>query len=129
MRRDWQEAVERGDAAALRALLERGEEVDSLDRYGQTALMTVARTGHLEAVRVLVDAAAHLDHTAKYGLSALMLATLNDREAIARLLVEAGADTRIRGSGAPGFADKTAFDLAEDMGRAAIVELLRTRSR
>ena len=129
MRRDWQEAVARGDAAALRALLERGADVDSLDRYGQTALMVAARIGHLEAVRVLVDAAAHLDHTAKYGLSALMLATLNDREAIARLLVDAGADTQIRGSGAPGFADKTALDLAKDLGGAAIVELLSDRPR
>lgn len=88
--------------------------------------MLVARNGDLEAVRALVEAGADLDRTAKYHLSALMLAVINDRRAIAKLLVEAGADTRIRGTGAPGFAGKTALDLAEDLGRESLCELLRS---
>jgi ankyrin repeat protein len=129
LKRDWQDAAERGDAAALRRLLGLGEDVDSLDRFGQTALMRAARNGHVEAVRVLVDSGANLDHTAKYRLSALMLAVVNDHISIVRLLVEAGADTRIRGTGAPGFFDKTAEDLAEDLERRSISELLRCRQR
>ena len=42
-----------------------------------------------------------------------MLAVINRQTGIARQLVDAGADTLTRGSGAPGFAGKTAFDLAE----------------
>ena len=129
MTRDWQEAAKRGDAATLRRLLGQGEDVDSLDRFGQTALMLSARNGHVEAVRALIDSGAKLDHTAKYHLSALMLAVINDHISIVRLLVEAGADTRIRGSGAPGFFDKTAEDLAEDLERRSISELLRCRQR
>ena len=125
MTREWQAAAERGDAAALRCLLDLGEDVDSLDRFGQTALMLAARNGHVEAVRVLIGAGADLDRTAKYRLSALMLAVINEHIAIVRLLVEAGAETGIRGTGAPGFADKTAGDLAEDLGRTSIAELLR----
>lgn len=125
---DWERAAKSGDAAALRALLDGAVGVDSLDRYGQTALMLAAPRGHREAVEVLLGAGADLDHTAKYGLSALMLATINDRQEIARLLVEAGADTRIRGTGAPGFYEKTALDLAVDLGRAGIAALLRERT-
>jgi hypothetical protein len=58
-----------------------------------------------------------------------MLAVINDHTPIVRLLVEAGADIHIRGTGAPGFADKTAADLAEDLGRELISELLRFRQR
>jgi ankyrin repeat protein len=125
MRRAWQDAAERGDATALRAMLEAGEDVDSLDRYGQTALMLVARRGHVEAARALVEAGARLDHTAKYRLSALMLATLNDHEPVVQLLLEAGADTGITGTGAPGFAGKTALELADDLQRESIARLLR----
>jgi ankyrin repeat protein len=108
----------------LRQLIDRGSDVDSRDRYGQTALMLVARNGYLEAARVLVGAGADLDRTAKYHLSALMLAVVNDRTPIAELLIEAGADTQIRGTGPPGFAGKTALELAEDLGRESASQML-----
>ncbi len=129
MNRAWQQAVAAGDAARLAELLERGAEVDALDRYGQTALMLAARNGHFEAVHTLVDAGADLDHTAKHHLSALMLAVINDHLDIVARLVAAGADLAIEGSGAPGFAGKTALELAEDLEREAIAELLRSRAR
>jgi ankyrin repeat protein len=127
MKRAWQEAAERGDAGALRGMIGEGADVDSLDRYGQTALMLAARRGHLDVVRALIEAGADLDRTAKYTLSALMLATINDHHAVAELLVNAGADREIRGSGAPGFAGKTALDLAEDLGRESLAALLGGR--
>lgn len=125
MEREWQEAAQNGDGTALRRLIAAGADVDSLNRHGQTALMLAAREGHTEAVRLLLEAGAALDHTAKYHLSALMLAVINDRHEIVELLVAAGADTRIRGSGAPGFAGKTALDLAKDLERTVSIALLR----
>jgi ankyrin repeat protein len=125
MEREWQEAALQGDATTLARLVATGADVDSLDRHGQTALMLAARDGHTGAVRILVEAGAALDHTAKYHLSALMLAVINDRHTIVELLVAAGADPRIRGTGAPGFAGKTALDLAEDLGRTDIAAMLR----
>ena len=122
---DWQRAAEIGDALRLAEMLEAGAEIDTLDRYGQTALMLAARNGHYEAVSVLVDADADLDHTAKYNLSALMLAALNDRLEVVEQLMEAGADSEIEGSGAPGFAGKTALEIAGDLGREEIAEAIR----
>jgi ankyrin repeat protein len=120
----WRTAALNGDAAVLRAMLEQGEDVNARDQYGQTALMLAARLGHLEATQTLVDAGADLNHTAKYRLSALMLATINGRDAVVRLLVDTGADPQLRGTGAPGFHGKTALDLARDLGRDSIAELL-----
>ena len=125
MNKEWREAADRGDAAALRAMIGAGADIDSCDQYGQTALMLAARHGHLEAARVLVAAGADLNHTAKYRLSALMLATVNGHYSVALMLVEAGADTSISGTGAPGFAGRTALDLADNLGRVSIANLLR----
>ncbi len=108
----WRDAIERGDLAEASALLGRGADVDALDRYGQTGLMLAARAGDLALVEVLVRHGASLNVTAKVGLSALMLAVVGRHAEVARLLARAGCDLAVRGSGAPGFAGKTASDLA-----------------
>jgi len=108
----WEDAIKRGDVDAVRALLDRGADVNARDRHGQTGLMLAAHAGHLNVVEVLVAHEADLDATAKFGLSALMLAVVSGYSEIARLLARAGADLSLRGSGAPGFAGRTASDVA-----------------
>ncbi|MGH8632362.1 MAG: ankyrin repeat domain-containing protein [Burkholderiales bacterium] len=117
-------AVRSGSARAVLALLRSGSNVDSRDRYGQTALMLAAQGGDLALVEVLIAHRAHLDATAKYGLSALMLAILAGHERVAELLIAAGADPSIRGTGAPGFAGETAGDLAMARGMTGLASKL-----
>jgi uncharacterized protein len=116
MKAEWERAAKAGDASRLAVFISAGADVDALDRFGQSALMLAARRGHLEAVRVLIRAGADLDRTAKFGLSALMLAVVNHHEAVATALAAAGANLRLEGSGAPGFAGKTAEHLARARG-------------
>ena len=108
----WKQAVTRGDVDTLRRLLASGVPVDARDEHGQTGLMLAAHRGHSDVVAALVAAGADLNVTAKYHLSALMLAVIGEHADVARLLARAGADLGIQGSGAPGFAGKTAYDLA-----------------
>lgn len=129
MTREWERSARSGDADALSAQLAAGARVDALDRHGQTALMLAAAGGHLSAVRVLVGAGADLDRTAKYRLSALMLAVVNRHEAVARELAGAGADLRLVGSGAPGFAGRSAADLARDAGLSSLARELSPPTR
>ena len=112
----WELAVKRGDGGAVRALLHRGADVDARDRHGQTALMLAAHAGHREVVETLIGHGANLNATAKFGLSALMLAVVAGHTEIARRLARAGCDLSLRGTGAPGFANKTARDLAAERG-------------
>jgi ankyrin repeat protein len=112
----WKKAITGGNAAAVGELLRGGADVDARDKFGQTGLMLAARAGHREIVEVLVQHGADLDVAAKFNLTALMLAVIAGHAAIARLLASAGADLGHRGSGAPGFADKTARDLAVAQG-------------
>jgi len=120
MRDDWRKAVIGGDSRVIERLLAEGVDIDGRDRYGQTALMLAALHGRDELARLLLENGADLDVTAKYGLSALMLAVINRHSGIARRLVDAGASTTLRGSGAPGFAGKTAHQLAEHGGLAEL---------
>jgi ankyrin repeat protein len=108
----WEDAIKRDNVQIVLDLLGRGVDVNALDRHGQTALMLAAHAGHREVVEILIAHRANLNITAKFGLSALMLAVVAEHAEVARLLVKAGADLSLRGTGAPGFADKTAYDLA-----------------
>jgi uncharacterized protein len=112
----WEDAIRRGEVEIVLDLLGRGADVDARDRYGQTALMLAAHAGRREVVAALIAHRANLNITAKFGLSALMLALVAGHAEVARLLAKAGADLSLRGSGAPGFAGKTACDLAVERG-------------
>jgi uncharacterized protein len=112
----WQAAIKRGDVLSVCDQLARGADVDARDQHGQTALMLAAHAGHREIVELLIAHRANLNVTAKYGLSALMLALVAGNEEVARLLSDAGTDLSLRGTGAPGFAGKTARDLALERG-------------
>jgi hypothetical protein len=108
----WERVVTGGDIDGVRQQLRTGANVNARDQHGQTALMLAAHRGHREMVETLVGAGADLNATAKYNLTALMLAIVAGHATIARFLARAGADLSIRGSGAPGFMGKTAYDLA-----------------
>jgi uncharacterized protein YbaA (DUF1428 family) len=49
-----------------------------------------------------------------------MLALIAGHAEVARLPAKAGADISLRGTGAPGFDDKTAYDLAVERGLRAV---------
>jgi ankyrin repeat protein len=127
MRQEWRAALERRDIASLEAQLAAGADIDVRDEHGQTGLMNAARDGRAEVVRLLVERGAALDAHAKYGLTAIMLAVLRQHHEVVAILVRAGADVGVRGTGAPGFFNKTARDLAESLGDERSIALLDGR--
>jgi ankyrin repeat protein len=123
----WEDAIKRGDVPIVHDLLGRGFDADARDRYGQTALMLAAHAGHREVVETFIAHRANLNITAKFGLSALLLALIAGHADVARLLAKAGVDLSLRGTGAPGFADKTAYDRALERGLLALSAELKPK--
>ena len=116
-------AFSRDDLEALR------REISGRGNWERTATSGDARAGQREVVRWLVAEAADLNHTSKSHLNALMPAVIGNHDEVARLLVQAGADVGIKGTGAPGFAGKTAAVLADDAGAPDLAAYVRRQAR
>lgn len=127
MHSDWRDAASDGDDAVMARLIHEGQDINSRDRHGQTPIMLAAVHGYNKLVDMLIAHHADLDVTAKHGLSALMLAVINGHVDVATGLVKAGANLGLRGRGAPGFAGKTAIDLAMERGFTELAEIIRRR--
>eukprot|EP01045_Picozoa_sp_COSAG04_P000329 COSAG04_NODE_7_length_45988_cov_220.188869_14_plen_149_part_00 len=119
---------EEGDAAAIVRLVREGASPNAKNAKGQpadpnattsggaTALMGAAAHGHAEIVAALLRCGAAVDATDSRGQTALVRACYGQADC-ARLLLEAGAAVDAREE----------VELAERMGKAALVALLEDR--
>ena len=83
------EAVRKGDAAAVTALLDKGADVNAKFRYGSTALFKAAERGHTEVVKVLLARGADVKvRDTFYQATALTWALQNDHFETVRAIVE-----------------------------------------
>jgi len=83
------EAVRKGDAPAVTALLDKGADVNAKFRYGTTALFKAAERGHIEVVKILLARGA--DVTVKdtfYGATAMTWALDNNHLDVVQALLE-----------------------------------------
>ena len=78
-------------AAIARALLDAGANVDSLDGYGNTSLLTAAQEGHLEVVKVLLERGAVPGKSNAFGDDAAAVARRNGHLECEALVAEAAA--------------------------------------
>jgi hypothetical protein len=93
-----QDAARKGDAAAVKRLLDEGVDVNTKFRYDATALFYACDAGHVEVVKVLLDHGADINgKDTFYGFTPLMLAASPARKKtpghseIAKLLIAKGA--------------------------------------
>ncbi len=85
------EAVNDGNTAEVRRLLDRGLDVNTSDANGDTLLMLATRKRERELVGMLVSRKADLARRNRYGDNALMMASLSGDLALVKAFVEAGA--------------------------------------
>ena len=97
-----------GDAASLRAYLDKGGDVNGEDKDGNTLLQVTATFGRSEIAKILVAAEADLDRKNKDGSTPLMTAAFLGEVEVVKLLVEAGADASLRNND-----NTTALEAAE----------------
>ncbi|HJR07613.1 MAG TPA: ankyrin repeat domain-containing protein [Pyrinomonadaceae bacterium] len=79
--------------AIVKILLESGAEVNTQDKYGETALMYAARNGHAESIKALIAKGAWVNVRNNEGETAIVKAVQNGCDVHAlKVLIEAGAN-------------------------------------
>jgi ankyrin repeat protein len=82
------EAVRKGDAAAVTALLDKGADVNARFRYGMTALFKAAERGNADVVKILLDRGVDVKvKDTFYQATAMTWAVDNNHPAVVRLIL------------------------------------------
>jgi hypothetical protein len=85
-------ATRKGDLAQVKALLDKGADVNSKSPYGQTPLFFACDRGYAEIAKLLVDRGADVNvKDTFYGFTALAWTVEKNRPEIAKLLLDHGA--------------------------------------
>ena len=114
------EAAKRADAAAVRALLQTGADVNAREVDGTTGLHWAVYHDDPALVDVLVRAGAKAGAKNRYGVTPLWLATINGNTAIVERLLDAGADARA----ARADNDETTLMIAARAGHVDVMKVL-----
>lgn len=94
---DMEEAIIRGNGPGAVALIQRGMDINTVDRYGNTLLIQAVVRDMPELVDFLLKHKARLNVRNRNGETALSLSAFNGRETYVRQLVEAGAEVNFYG--------------------------------
>jgi ankyrin repeat protein len=113
------DAAKNGDRDALRALLQKGADVNAAEGDGATALHWASYRDDVESVSVLIRAGAKVNAANDLGVTPLWTASENGSEAMVRRLLEAGANPN-----AALLAGETPVMVASRSGYPAVVEQL-----
>lgn len=89
---DMLRAVENGEIKTVSGWLDRGLDVNTTDKLGNTILMLATRFGHRDMVTMLIERKAQVQRRSPAGDSALMMASLRGDVAMMDVLVKAGAE-------------------------------------
>jgi ankyrin repeat protein len=94
---DMEEALIHGDTAVVIKLLDRGMDVNTVDRTGDTLLTLSVRRDMPELVDYLMQRRARLNSRNRNGETALSIAAFTGKLAYVQRLVEAGAEVNFYG--------------------------------
>ncbi|MEO8435885.1 MAG: ankyrin repeat domain-containing protein [Pyrinomonadaceae bacterium] len=87
------QASEKGDLAAVKALLDKGVNVNARDREGRQPLIEAAYWQHPDVVKLLIERAANVNARKVDGTTALTFAINLRNKEIEQILRKAGAKT------------------------------------
>ncbi|MDH5217142.1 MAG: ankyrin repeat domain-containing protein, partial [Gammaproteobacteria bacterium] len=92
---ELQLASARGQTDRVIVMIDKGMNVNDVNKHGKTALMLAAGAGHADTVAVLVERNAHLDAQDIDGMTALTEAAAGGHAKVVELLIEKGANANL----------------------------------
>lgn len=113
---DLLKAIEDNNTSEVTAILQRGMDVNTVDKSGNTLLILAVEKGNLDLVKFLIGHRARVHSRNQYGDTALMMAALKGQLEMAQLLVASGAEINHSGW--------TPLAYAAFGGHAQVVEFL-----
>ena len=113
------EAVRKGDKDALRALLQKGVNVNEAEADGATALHWASYRDDLQSADALLKAGANVNAANDLGATALWAAAQNGSSAMVKRLLDAGANPNLAL-----LSGETPLMVASRTGSAPVAELL-----
>jgi ankyrin repeat protein len=118
---DFIEAAKKGDVPLIIELINKGADIDALDKDGNTALMYAVRNNYVWLAKILIKAGIDVNAQDAVGRTALMWTTLyNYPLQMAELLIEGGADVNIEDK-----TGRTVFDFAIREDKFDLINLLK----
>lgn len=108
-----------GNTENVKAVIEKGTELDGQNKYGDTALILAANQGHTDIAKLLIEKGAKLDVQNNKGFTALILAADKGDAEIVKLLIEKGAKLDVQSANGV-----TALIVAAVAGNTELTRLL-----
>ncbi|KAI8632076.1 hypothetical protein F5Y19DRAFT_472961 [Xylariaceae sp. FL1651] len=115
-------ALANGHKETVQLLLDRGADIESKDRFGQTPLSWAAEKGQKETVQLLLDRGADIESKDKVGRTPLSRAAERGQKQTMQLLLDRGADIESKDR-----FGQTPLSWAVKNGQKEIVQLLLDR--
>ncbi len=113
-------AAKEGNVSAIELLLDKGVDVNTIGRDGNTALIWAARHGQRACVQKLIEKGSKVDVKNSVGWTALITASRDGHKAVVELLIENAADVNAKANDG-----NTAFTYASAKGYDGIVDILK----
>ncbi len=117
-------ATSNNNTDEIKKCLKHGADVNALDEYGNTALMTASLKGYEQAVRLLIEAGANVNIRDNNGRSALMQAVDHASPEVVRQLLAARAEVDARSNSGDTALLSVAARLCPTAEHISIVKLL-----
>ena len=96
---EWRESLStlwiaayNGYAPVVRALIDRGADIDKARNNGATPLYIASQNGHVDVVRMLLEQGADIHKARDDGVTPLYIASQKGHVEVVRMLLEQGAD-------------------------------------
>lgn len=117
--KELMKAAFNNDVLTVKALLDKGIDVNTPSEDGATALMAASQNGHLEIVSTLLNKGAAVNVRAKDGSTALLLSAMKGHSNVVKALIASAADVNVRAR-----RGWTPLMLASQNGHSEVVRML-----